>query len=127
MTDHVRVAVVGGGVTGLCTAYYLSQSLGSEQVILLEASDILGGQTQSSAIDGFLCDWGPNGFLDREPATLKWISDLGGSNDLIRANEASAHRFDSLRMRWIEAARSVTLNAPLASRTLNMCEHFNVA
>ncbi len=129
MTEHVRVAVVGGGVTGLCTAYYLSQSVGSDQVVLLEASEVLGGQTQSSAIDGFLCDWGPNGFLDREPATLKWISDLGGSHDLIRANKASAHRFILKNDELVEIPLSppAFLMSPLLSvtgRARVLCEPF---
>lgn len=93
MAESYQAAVVGGGVTGLCTAFYLSRILGSDQVVVLEASKRLGGQTQTSREDGFVCDWGPNGFLDREPLTLQWIDDLGLSGQLVRANEAAAHRF----------------------------------
>ena len=93
MSDSYRVVVVGGGVTGLCAAYYLSCKYGKDQVLLLEAADRLGGQTQTTREDGFVCDWGPNGFLDREPLTLKWAEDLGLADDLVRADEAAAHRF----------------------------------
>jgi oxygen-dependent protoporphyrinogen oxidase len=44
-------------------------------------------------VDGFVLDWGGNGFLDREPRTLEWIDSLGLSDGLVRANTAAAKRF----------------------------------
>ncbi|MBX7256758.1 MAG: protoporphyrinogen oxidase [Candidatus Hydrogenedentes bacterium] len=93
MRLETRVAVLGGGVTGLCTAHFLSKTLGAENVRLLEASDYIGGTTRTENINGLLCDWGPNGFLNREPLTLDWIDDLGLTHELIAANEAAARRF----------------------------------
>ena len=93
MKLETRVAVLGGGVTGLCAAHYLSKAFGPDNVRLLEASDYVGGTTRTENIEGFLCDWGPNGFLNREPLTLDWIDDLELSPELVTANEAAAHRF----------------------------------
>lgn len=93
MPDHYRVAVVGGGVTGLCTAFYLARRFGRDQVVLVERAGLVGGQTRTSRTDGFVNDWGPSGFLDREPLTLKWVADLGLSADLVRARAAAARRF----------------------------------
>ncbi|MCC6698584.1 MAG: protoporphyrinogen oxidase [Candidatus Hydrogenedentes bacterium] len=93
MRIEVDTAVIGGGVSGLCAAHYLAQSLGRDAVILLEASDCPGGTTRTSAEDGYLLDWGPNGFLNREPKTLQWAEDLGISNKLVTANDAAARRF----------------------------------
>lgn len=93
MSGDYRAAVVGGGVTGLCTAYYLARELGRDQVVLLERSDSAGGQTRTSRSQGFVNDWGPNGFLDREPLTLQWVADLGLSSELLKANAAAARRF----------------------------------
>ena len=90
---EAKAVVIGGGITGLCAAYYLSRELGREQVLLLEASDYLGGHVRTDHINGFSCDWGPNGFLDREPTTLEWIRDLGLSDRMVKANEAAARRF----------------------------------
>jgi len=50
---QTRVAVIGGGVTGLCAAFYLSRALGSDQVTLLEGDQELGGQTRTLRTDGF--------------------------------------------------------------------------
>ncbi|NUM52873.1 MAG: protoporphyrinogen oxidase [Candidatus Hydrogenedentes bacterium] len=92
MTYETKVAVLGGGVTGMCAAHYLCELLGRESVLVLESSDTAGGTTRTDAVDGFRLDWGPNGFLDREPLTLKWVDDLGLTGELVRANEAAAKR-----------------------------------
>lgn len=93
MKYETKVVVLGAGMTGLCAAHYLSELLGRESVLVLEQSESPGGTTRTDTIDGFLVDWGPNGFLDREPLTLKWVDELGLTDALVRANEAAAKRF----------------------------------
>ncbi len=93
MHHETKIAVLGGGVTGLCTAHYLAKAYGRDAVLLLEASDYVGGTTRTDAVDGFLLDWGPNGFLDREPLTLEWVEELGLTGQLVRADESAARRF----------------------------------
>jgi len=91
--EEVRVAILGGGVTGLCAAHHLTKAFGADSVLLLEGSDYVGGHTRTDHLDGYSCDWGPNGFLNREPLTLQWVDELGLTPELISANEAAAHRF----------------------------------
>jgi len=93
MTYETKVAILGAGVTGMCAAHYLSELLGRESVLVLEASHAPGGTTRTETIDGFRLDWGPNGFLDREPLTLKWVDDMGLADSLVRSNDAAAKRF----------------------------------
>jgi oxygen-dependent protoporphyrinogen oxidase len=93
MHHETKIAILGGGVTGLCAAHYLSTSYGRDNVLLLEASDYIGGTTRTDAVDGFLLDWGPNGFLDREPLTLQWVDDLGVTKEVVRADESAARRY----------------------------------
>ncbi len=92
-SSETTVAVVGGGITGLCAAWYLRKALGPDAVTLLEASDVTGGVVRSAEQAGFVCDWGPNGFLDREPLMLQWLDDLGVRGETIQANAAAARRF----------------------------------
>ncbi len=87
------VIIIGAGVSGLCAATYLSQELGEKTVLTLEAGPRPGGTTGSDHADGFICDWGSNGFLDREPLTLEWAALLGLTPRLERANEQAAKRF----------------------------------
>ncbi len=93
MSTHYKTIIVGGGITGCCAAYYAMQRDGADSVLLLEASDSLGGTAQTESMDGFTCEKGPNGFLDKEPKTLDWVRDLGLEEQLVRANQLAARRF----------------------------------
>ena len=57
------------------------------------------GPTPSTATNAI---GGPNGFLDKEPKTLEWIDELGLTDQLVRANEASAHRFVCINDQLVE-------------------------
>ena len=85
--------IIGGGISGLCTAHRLIHHHDQPDTLLLEASDTPGGHIRTEHVEGYSCDHGPNGFLDREPTTLDWVGQLGLSPQLIQANEAAAHRF----------------------------------
>jgi oxygen-dependent protoporphyrinogen oxidase len=94
-----RVVVVGGGISGLCAAYLL-KSRGFE-VSLLEASHRVGGKAWTLREDGFVCEEGPNGFLDNRPETLRFIADIGLSQSLLRASKAAKDRFIVRKSRLI--------------------------
>lgn len=55
--DHLRVAIVGTGPSGLTLAYYL-KSLGLESVHFFEARDEVGGQSLTHDIDGYPVEMG---------------------------------------------------------------------
>ncbi|HOH29107.1 MAG TPA: protoporphyrinogen oxidase [Candidatus Hydrogenedentes bacterium] len=88
-----EVIVIGGGVSGLCAAHYLAISLGKASLVTLETGPGPGGTTGSDSVDGYILDWGSNGFLDREPLTASWAEELGLAPDTIKANTAAAKRF----------------------------------
>jgi len=92
-----RVVVVGGGVAGLATAW-LVRELAREQsrpvaVTVLEGSPHHGGATRTDRVDGYVCEWGPNGFLDNEPATLDLVDRLGLREQLVAADQAASNRY----------------------------------
>lgn len=83
-----RVAVVGGGITGLATAWFLRH--GTEgpsgpppEVVLLEASDRLGGKILSVPFDGLTLDVGADAFLARRPEAERLARRLGLGDDLV--------------------------------------------
>ncbi len=93
MHSDTEIVVIGGGVSGLCAAGLLAKALGQDAVLTLEKSDCPGGTTGSDTQDGYICDWGSNGFLDKEPLTLEWADALGLTPRLARANQRAAKRF----------------------------------
>ncbi|MCK5512614.1 MAG: FAD-dependent oxidoreductase, partial [Thermodesulfovibrionia bacterium] len=58
-----HIAVVGGGLSGLTTAYALLKKNENINIVVLEAESRPGGKVWSDKVDGFLCEKGPNGFL----------------------------------------------------------------
>lgn len=87
-----RVAVIGGGITGLAAAYYLHQRAtehGQEvAVTLLESSDRLGGKVVTDRTDdGYTVEGGPDSFVTDKPGCLNLCHELGLGGELIPANE----------------------------------------
>lgn len=92
-TIEYKVVVLGGGVTGLCAANLLSHQYRPHNVMLLEAGGYFGGTAVTESLQGFTCDLGPNGYLDKEPLMKRWVRDLGLLPRTVKANEAAARRF----------------------------------
>ncbi len=90
-----RVAIVGGGITGLALAEAVERKSAGQPIeaIVLEADATPGGKIKSRREEGFVVDDGPHGFLDKEPLVFELIDRLGLRGDLISANEAAARRY----------------------------------
>ncbi|MBN2344277.1 MAG: protoporphyrinogen oxidase [Deltaproteobacteria bacterium] len=89
-----KVAIVGGGVSGLAIAYWLNDlGLTSDDLVVLESSATAGGNLQTEKVDGFTIEKGPNGFLDNSPATFTLVEKLGIDDQLLQSNENAARRF----------------------------------
>jgi oxygen-dependent protoporphyrinogen oxidase len=87
------VVIIGGGISGLTALHYLRSRRPELTVQLLEADDRLGGTIGTDLVDGYSFDWGPNGFLDREPLTLQLCDELGLTDHLEPAGEKVNRRF----------------------------------
>ena len=79
----LRVAVVGGGITGLAAAQRLVSKSGTAQVTLFEASRRLGGIIRTEEADGFLIELGPDSFITNKPAGLRLCQEIGFTEQLI--------------------------------------------
>jgi oxygen-dependent protoporphyrinogen oxidase len=92
-----RVAVVGGGITGLSLAFTLQEDarrIGAPlSLTVLDAASCIGGHAHTTTSDGFLVEAGPNGFLNREPHTRALIEALGLGPRVIEAQPEAKRRF----------------------------------
>jgi oxygen-dependent protoporphyrinogen oxidase len=92
-----KVIIIGGGISGLSTAWLLrakAQAAGKElEITLLEKEERVGGKIWSIREEGYICEWGPNGFLDSKPQTLELCSAIGISGNLHRSNDNARKRF----------------------------------
>ncbi len=92
-----KVIIVGGGISGLATAWLLrtrAHAAGKElELVLLEKESLPGGKIKSIKADGYTCEWGPNGFLDSKPQTLDLCRAIGVEGNLHRSNDNARKRF----------------------------------
>lgn len=77
-TINQRVAVVGGGISGLSAAWYLQRSAPNLQIDVIEADNRWGGKIITHRKDGFIIDGGPDTFVTRKPE----VWDLAGELDM---------------------------------------------
>lgn len=85
----MSIVIVGGGITGLATAFYLTHepdgtpSPEPPSVILLEASPRLGGKVQTLDIAGRNVDVGAEAFLAVRPEGTALVAALGLDDDVV--------------------------------------------
>jgi protoporphyrinogen/coproporphyrinogen III oxidase len=85
----VRVAVVGGGVSGLAAAYRLRRLLGPEaEIMVIEQSRRLGGKVYTIELAGVGFDIGAEAFLIRRPEATTLIAELGLTGELVHPSHA---------------------------------------
>ena len=83
----MKYTILGGGITGLSAAHYLSKFVSTEKIVLLEASNRLGGWINTSRHeDGILHEHGPRTIRPAGLAganTLELAEELGLSDKII--------------------------------------------
>lgn len=83
-----RVAIVGGGISGLVTAYRLRQQAGPQseklKITLYEASPRLGGVIETLKWQDCLIESGPDSFITNKPFLLDLAKELNLSDRIVR-------------------------------------------
>ena len=79
------MVIVGGGISGLSTAYYLAKA--GIPSTLIEKRPQLGGIIQTERIDGCLVEAGPDSFLSTKPWAMELIGELGLESEVIGSND----------------------------------------
>lgn len=86
-----KVLIIGGGISGLTTAYWLHKS--GLDVTVLEKEDRAGGSIRTVKDNGYLIECGPNSTLDLYKEADDLCDSLGLSEDKIYGNEGAKNRY----------------------------------
>ncbi|MGB8645222.1 MAG: protoporphyrinogen oxidase [Anaerolineae bacterium] len=88
-----RVAIIGGGIAGLATAYYLQAQAGARnapvEYTLIESAPYFGGKITSAHEQGFVVEGGPDSFITTKSTAIELCRALGLGDQLIGTNDAA--------------------------------------
>ncbi len=95
-----RIAIIGGGITGLSAAFRLEQQRragASVEYVLFESSARLGGVLCTQLVDGCVVEAGPDSFLTEKPWAAELCRQLGLGDELIGSNDAERKTYILLK------------------------------
>ena len=88
-----RVAIIGGGISGLAAAYQLARQRLELEVVMFEASDSWGGKIKTVRTGGFVIEGGPDTFLASKPWGVRLCKDLGLEDELQGTNPSQKNTY----------------------------------
>ncbi len=84
-----HVVIIGGGIAGLATAWYLQRDAAAAGVTytLIERAPRLGGTILTHTLEDLVVEGGPDSFVTQKPWGLQICRELGLADRLIPVNE----------------------------------------
>ena len=91
------VVIVGGGISGLATAFAVQEQAAAQglslQCTVLESDSSWGGKIVTHRIGDLVTEAGPDSFLSQKQAGLELCAKLGLTDQLINTNETGKRAF----------------------------------
>jgi len=116
MDNRRRVAVLGGGITGLSAAFYLLKTAAERgepiDVSVFESSDRLGGRVNTLRKNGFVIERGPDSFLARKRPMIEVARDLGIDGELTGTNPSAKKTYISRDAKLAPMPQGLILGVP---------------
>lgn len=81
--EMVDVAIVGGGISGLSTAFYLTRAEPGLRIELLDRAQRVGGIVSTSECDGFLLEASADSFVRQKPEAMELARHAGLQDELV--------------------------------------------
>ena len=91
MKSRPSVVIIGGGISGLATAWWLHKA--SIDVTVVERERHLGGTMQTTHDDGWLVETGPNSALETTPLFKTLFDDLKLNDEIVYAGAVGNNRY----------------------------------
>ncbi len=97
MSRPRTVVIVGGGISGLATAFALREQAAAAgffvRCTVLESGSYWGGKIVTHRVGDLVTEAGPDSFLSQKPAGLELCTKLGLTDQLINTNETGKKAF----------------------------------
>ncbi|KRG10496.1 protoporphyrinogen oxidase [Staphylococcus sp. NAM3COL9] len=77
------IAIIGAGITGLSSAYFIKKQRPDIDVTIYEASNRTGGKIQTYRTEGYTIELGPESYLGRKQVMTDIAKEIGLENELI--------------------------------------------
>jgi protoporphyrinogen/coproporphyrinogen III oxidase len=110
-----RIAIIGGGISGLAAAYAIEEQrrAGADiEYMLYEASSQLGGVLRTEHIDGCVVEAGPDSFITEKPWAADLCREIGIGDQLIGSNDAERKTYILSRGRLVEMPDGLMFMVP---------------
>jgi protoporphyrinogen/coproporphyrinogen III oxidase len=108
----MRVAIVGGGISGLSCAYYLGKA-GVEATVFDPAP---GGPVGTIVVEGCILETGPESWLAAKPWAEQLIRELGLGDELTGSNDASRKTYVLRHGRFVTLPEGLQMVVPTKIR-----------
>ena len=86
-----QITIIGGGISGLTTAWWLHKQ--GYAVKVFEQDAVVGGTMKTIRTNDWLIETGPNSALETSPLFKTLFADIGISDELVYANPAGKNRY----------------------------------
>jgi oxygen-dependent protoporphyrinogen oxidase len=122
---QLRIAIIGGGISGLAAAHRLTEIRPQAELVLFEAGDRLGGVLETVRRDGFLVEHSADSFITKYPWATDLCRRIGLEDQLLPTDESRRRALvvrDGELMRVPAAFVLMTANKPwsiLTTRVLS--------
>src|SRR5580704_14808092 len=110
-----RIAIIGGGISGLSAAYTIDEKRRSGtpvEYVLFESSPRLGGVLVTDRVDGCLVEAGPDSFLTEKPWASDLCSRIGLGDQLIGSNDAERKTYIVAKGKLVEMPDGLMFMVP---------------